>query len=177
MWVLAGLVILAVLAFTRSAPAPQPAAAASPLPGGHNEYDNQIVYACNQVGLSDPLWYLTVKAIIAQESGWNPTRVGDDGVSIGLMQINTQAHYYDTAYLLDPNNNILVGVQILAGCASTWGYALGPTLRCYNGCVVSLGGPAVDCMDPNVWTGYSDAVLGRLAPLAREAGIAIPPTG
>ncbi len=178
MWVVAGLVVLALIAWTSSAPPPAPAAGGAPgslqLPGGHNEYDNQIIYACNQVGLADPLWYLTVKAIIGQESGWVPTKVGDDGVSIGLMQVNTRVHAYDVPYLLDPNNNILAGTQILARCASDWGYALGPTLRCYNGCVAYLGGPTVGCTDPDVWTGYSDAVRARLAPLAAQAGITLP---
>lgn len=59
-----------------------------------------------------------VKAIIWQESRFEPTCVGDGGYSIGLMQVSTRWHM-ERAYSLgvtdlsDPYGNILVGVDYL----------------------------------------------------------------
>src|SRR5438105_10511203 len=55
--------------------------------GPHAEYDDTIRAACADAGLPDP-WPVVVKAIITQESGWQVGIEGDDGRSIGLMQIN-----------------------------------------------------------------------------------------
>lgn len=64
-----------------------------------------------------PEWIL---ATILVESGGNPNAIGDDGVSFGLMQINTRAHTADLAArgwspndLLDPEKNVELGSQIL----------------------------------------------------------------
>jgi Transglycosylase SLT domain len=105
------------------------------LPGPHNEYDNQIVYACNQAGIADPAVYVRLKAILQQESGFDPAKVGDNGISLGLGQINTEAHPdLAQAYnLLDPNQNILAAAQVLAGCLQETGGDLDAATRCYNG--------------------------------------------
>lgn len=51
----------------------------SGLPGGHQEWDNQIRYASNLVGLPTDEGPLILKAIIEHESAhtWNPEVVGD----------------------------------------------------------------------------------------------------
>lgn len=54
-----------------------------------------------------------IKAIISQESDWNPNAVNLNDPSYGLMQLN--AHYWGTPeQLLVPENNINIGTRILA---------------------------------------------------------------
>jgi hypothetical protein len=58
-----------------------------------------------------------VAAIITQESSWNERKVGDEGRSIGLMQINVNAHPECDAERIksfDVNENIDCGVRFLS---------------------------------------------------------------
>ncbi len=60
-----------------------------------------------------------VIAIIGQESNYNPAMVGDNGNSIGLMQIQPQHHQtrmdrLGVTDLLDPYQNVTVGINLLA---------------------------------------------------------------
>jgi hypothetical protein len=57
-------------------PSPDPGLGAV-IPGTPNDFDNQIIYALNQMGITDPLAYARLKAQIAVESGFIPNRVGD----------------------------------------------------------------------------------------------------
>ena len=61
-----------------------------------------------------------VLATIAVESGGTVDEVGDGGISIGLMQINSRAHAarlarlgFTRESLFDPDTNIMMGTQIL----------------------------------------------------------------
>lgn len=116
------------------------------LPGGHNEWDNQIIYVCNLYGMTDALAPLYFKATIRHESGWIVDRVGDYALagaglnaaicrqpyrglqrtvgycSLGLCQVNRAAHP-DLAQqynLFNGAENILAGGQILAGAYHDW---------------------------------------------------------
>ncbi len=57
---------------------------------------------------------LLVFILIERESSWRWWITGDDGRSIGLMQINASAHGLDPASLFDPAYNVEVGCAFLA---------------------------------------------------------------
>jgi transglycosylase-like protein with SLT domain len=133
-------------------PAPDPAASAPLLPGPHNEWDNQIVYALSTVGFTDLATAARFKAIIMHESGFDPGALGDARAgavyisasaggtitgycSFGLGQVNNCAHPdLGAAYdLLDGNQNLLAAAQIFAGCLEANGRYLDAATRCYNG--------------------------------------------
>lgn len=88
---------------------------------------------CQRYEAIDPA---IVKAVIWQESRFDPTCVGDGGYSIGLMQVSTKWHL-DRAYSLgvtdlsDPYGNILVGVDYLNDLLEHNG-DLGLALMLYN---------------------------------------------
>ena len=67
-----------------------------------------------------------VKAIIKEESGGNPNAVGDGGESIGLMQIQPKHHQkrmeeLGIVSLFDPQENVIVGCNILAELYDKYG--------------------------------------------------------
>lgn len=67
-----------------------------------------------------------VKAIIKEESGGNPNAVGDNGESIGLMQIQPKHHKkrmeeLGIVSLFDPQENVIVGCNILAELYDKYG--------------------------------------------------------
>ena len=60
-----------------------------------------------------------VKAIIKEESGGNPSAIGDGGESIGLMQIQPRWHRakmeeLGIVNLYDPQENVILGCSILS---------------------------------------------------------------
>ena len=70
---------------------------------------------CEDYGVDMPL----VLAIIGQESNYRTGAVGDDGNSIGLMQIQPRWHQgrmdnLGVTDLLDPYQNVTVGIDLLA---------------------------------------------------------------
>ncbi len=72
--------------------------------------------------IADPdLWELLL-AIAGPESTWRPDAIGDDGCSIGLVQLNTCGGVgtgYSIAQLMDPITNFSIGAQqIRAGLAA-----------------------------------------------------------
>ena len=67
-----------------------------------------------------------VKAIIKEESGGNPNAMGDGGESIGLMQIQPKHHKkrmeeLGVVSLFDPQENVIVGCNILAELYDKYG--------------------------------------------------------
>lgn len=74
-----------------------------------------IKQLCDSYGVDMPL----VLAIIGQESNYQHNIIGDDGDSIGLMQIQPQHHQsrmdrLGVTNLLEPKENVTVGIDILA---------------------------------------------------------------
>lgn len=70
---------------------------------------------CEAYGVDMPL----VLAVIGQESNYDPEAIGDSGNSIGLMQIQPIHHQQrmdnlGVTDLLDPRQNVLVGIDLLA---------------------------------------------------------------
>lgn len=149
-------------------------------------WDNQIVYACNQVRMHEPLAYLMVKAIVAHESAWNVRARGDRRktvpaykgdtffvgfCSIGLMQVNRCAHpeIGDRYDLRNGNDNIVAGVSLLA---LNWFAYAGDYERIavgYNGPAVAAAGPPY----PARSKAYARAVVGRLRIYAARQGIVL----
>lgn len=77
-----------------------------------------------------------VLAVIERESSYNTEAVGDGGESYGLMQIQPRWHIermdrLGVEDLLNPYQNISVGVDILAGHIDTYG-DVGAALTAYN---------------------------------------------
>lgn len=90
-----------------------------PLSADLQEHIRQL---CDEYGVDMPL----VLAIIGQESNYRTGAVGDDGNSIGLMQIQPRWHQarmddLGVTDLLDPYQNITVGIDLLAELIETGG--------------------------------------------------------
>ncbi len=146
MGILAGLILLAIiggLVIGRRAPSPSPEPMPAPrpaaLPGRHNEWDNQVRYACSRFGMTDPLALIFVKAVIQQESGWAVRARGDYDAArcpepyrgdpfyagycaIGLMQVHRYWHpdLASAGDLREPNWNIVAGCKVLAAAYRRW---------------------------------------------------------
>lgn len=83
-----------------------------PLEPELQEHINQL---CDDYNVDMPL----VLAIIGQESNYNAHAIGDNGNSLGLMQIQPQHHQQrmnrlGVTDLLDPYQNVTVGIDLLA---------------------------------------------------------------
>lgn len=86
-----------------------------PVPVAELEAEDHITKVAKQYGL-DPS---VVKALIEEESGWCASAEGDNGQSIGLMQIQPRWHKerltrLGITNLYDPEQNVTVGCDILA---------------------------------------------------------------
>lgn len=87
---------------------------------------------CRQQGVSYPL----IVAMIEQESGYRFDRVGDDGNSIGYMQIYESAHTdrmekMGCTDLLNPFQNVRVGIDYMAELIKKYG-TIQDALAAYN---------------------------------------------
>lgn len=74
-----------------------------------------------------------IKAIISQESNWNPAAVNPNDPSYGLMQLNY--NYFKTAGgqpITDPAENIDRGTSYLAAQMSRYGPDLADVISSYN---------------------------------------------
>lgn len=98
------------------------------------EHDLQLFIAdlCEEVNIDPEL----VLAMIEQESQWNPEAVGDGGRSLGLLQIQPRWHSarmdkLGCDDLLDPYQNVLVGIDILAEKMAKYD-TIGEALTAYN---------------------------------------------
>ena len=126
-FVFVGAAVLVWLAF----PAPQEAQAEIKLPEAEQveiteqaplydvplsaDLQEHIKGLCEDYGVDMPL----VLAIIGQESNYRPDAVGDNGNSLGLMQIQPRWHQarmddLGVTDLLDPYQNVTVGIDLLA---------------------------------------------------------------
>lgn len=75
-----------------------------------------------------------VKAIIEVESGGDVNAIGDDGNSVGLMQIQPKYHEQrlkEGESLLDPKVNVRIGCEILSEIMEKYG-TLDEALTVYN---------------------------------------------
>lgn len=87
---------------------------------------------CKQYGVR----YSLVVAMIERESGYQYDRIGDDGHSMGYMQIWQSAHIdrmeeLGATNLLDPYQNIHVGIDYISGLIEKYG-TIQDALAAYN---------------------------------------------
>lgn len=100
------------------------------------EYNLQqfIIQSCLEKQLDPEL----VFAVIEKESTYNPDLIGDNGNSFGLMQIQYRWHTdrmkaLDCTDLLNPYENVYVGIDILAELFDKYPNDINYVLMCYNG--------------------------------------------
>ena len=100
--------VLALLLLSSAAPAPD------------RLYEREIATAIEDVKDVHPVPAALVKAVITQESSWDPRAVSRAG-ALGLMQVlpGTAAKVgVSREELFDPAKNILAGVRLLAFCCA-----------------------------------------------------------
>lgn len=93
-----------------------------PVPVTELETNNHIDKMAKRYGLNPDI----IKALIEEESGWLTSAEGDDGNSIGLMQIQERWHKermkrLGVTDLYDPEENITVGCDILSELLNKYG--------------------------------------------------------
>lgn len=93
-----------------------------PVPVAQIETNNHIDKIAKQYGLNPDI----IKALIEEESGWLASAEGDDGNSIGLMQIRERWHKdrmkrLGVTNLYSPEENITVGCDILSELLKKYG--------------------------------------------------------
>ena len=108
-----------------------------------------------------------VISIIETESNYTASAIGDSGDSLGLMQIQPRWHQERMSSLgctdlLDPYQNVTVGIDILNDLFST-GNSIEWVLMAYNGGY----GYAYDNVDQGITSYYASAVLSNSKELTR----------
>lgn len=98
--------------------------------------DEDLQFFIYQMGERYGLEPELILAVIGQESNYQADMIGDDGNSYGLMQVMPKWHEermtkYNVTDLLNPYENILIGVDYLAECIEKGGLEWG--LMAYNG--------------------------------------------
>ena len=93
-----------------------------PVPVTELETNNHIEKTAKRYGLNPNI----IKALIEEESGWYESAEGDNGNSIGLMQIQERWHKermkrLGVKDLYDPEQNITVGCDILSELLNKYG--------------------------------------------------------
>lgn len=93
-----------------------------PVPVAQLETNNHIDKIAKKYGLNPDI----VKALIEEESGWVASAEGDNGNSIGLMQIQERWHKerltrLGITNLYDPEQNVTVGCDILSELLNKYG--------------------------------------------------------
>lgn len=107
-----------------------------------------------------------VIAMAGVESSYRPTARGDGGNSLGLMQIQPRWHKdrmerLDCPNLLDPFQNVTVGVDILAGLLNNYDGNISMALMAYN---AGAGGANRYWFSKGIYSNnYSEAVLSKAA--------------
>lgn len=93
-----------------------------PVPVAQLETNNHIDKMDKRYGLDSRI----IKALIEEESGWVASAEGDNGQSVGLMQIQERWHKdrmkrLGANDLYDPEQNITVGCDILSELLNKYG--------------------------------------------------------
>ena len=93
-----------------------------PVPVAQLEINDHIDKMAKRYGLNPDV----IKALIEEESGWGESAEGDNGQSVGLMQIQERWHKermkrLGVTSLYDPEQNITVGCDILSELLNKYG--------------------------------------------------------
>ena len=93
-----------------------------PVPVAQLEINSHVEKTAKRYGLDSKI----IKALIEEESGWLASAEGDNGQSVGLMQI--QEHWHKermkrlgVTNLYDPEQNITLGCDILSELLNKYG--------------------------------------------------------
>jgi hypothetical protein len=102
------------------------------VPLSYNLQDH-IFSLCEEYGIAPEV----IVAMIERESNYGASAVGDNGESVGLMQIQEHNHYdrierLGVTDLFDPFENVEVGIDFLAQCITRNGGNLEMALMSYN---------------------------------------------
>ena len=111
-----------------------------------------------------------MEAIIEKESNWDPTAVNGD--CVGLMQVDQIIHWrraqeLNCLDLMDPYDNIRVGVSILEDLIEKYGEAA-PALMIYNAGYSDKFG--IRAYENGVISSYANEILERSEELERLHG-------
>ena len=95
--------------------------------------ESYIIDKCKSLGISPNIIY----SMIQRESNFDPTKIGDGGDSFGLMQVQPKWHSermerLGFTDLLDPHQNIIVGLDYLEELMERYNYDLAKALTAYN---------------------------------------------
>jgi soluble lytic murein transglycosylase-like protein len=93
-----------------------------PVPAAQLDAEDHVDKTAKRYGLEPQI----VKALIEEESGWCASAEGDNGQSIGLMQIQPRWHKerltrLGITNLYDPEQNVTVGCDILSELLGKYG--------------------------------------------------------
>lgn len=93
-----------------------------PVPVAQLEINSHVEKTAKRYGLDSKI----IKALIEEESGWISSAEGDDGNSIGLMQIQERWHKermkrLGVTNLYDSEQNITVGCDVLSELLNKYG--------------------------------------------------------
>lgn len=102
------------------------------VPLSYNLQDH-IFNLCEEYGIAPEV----IVAMIERESNYDASAVGDNGESVGLMQIQEHNHYdrierLGVTDLFDPFENVEVGIDFLAQCITRNGGNIEMALMSYN---------------------------------------------
>lgn len=94
----------------------------APVPVAQLEINSHIEKTAKRYGLDSKI----IKALIEEESGWLASAEGDNGQSVGLMQVQERWHKermkrLGVNDLYDPEQNITVGCDILSELLNKYG--------------------------------------------------------
>lgn len=97
------------------------------------ELQDYIIRLCEEHHIDSAV----VIAMIKRESGFQADAIGDGGNSLGLMQIQPRWHSgrmdkLSCTNLLDPMQNVKVGIDLLAELIDSYGGDVGKALTAYN---------------------------------------------
>ena len=130
------------------------------------EWIEYIGSICEEKQISPEL----VEAVIERESNWNPN--AQNGECIGLMQVDQVIHWkraqdMGVQSLMDPYDNIRVGISILEDLLKKYGEAA-PALMYYNaGYSESCG---ITAYNRGVTSRYAEEIMARSEELERMHG-------
>lgn len=138
--------------------------------GGYFPEEAQIyTYCiCKQYGVR----YDLVVALIEKESGYKFDKVGDDGHSIGYMQIYEECHRdrmerLNVTDLMNPYQNVLVGIDYLSELIERYG-TIQDALAAYN---YGEKGAREHLWSNGVYVySYNSAIMQRMKEIEEEVG-------
>lgn len=138
------------------------------------ELQDHIFKLCEEYGIAPEV----IVAMIERESNYDSGAVGDNGESVGLMQIQEHNHYdriekLGVTDLLDAFENVEVGIDYLAQCITRNGGNLEMALMSYN---AGQKGANENYFSKGIYSNaYSQKVL-KIAKILKEGMIEMPIT-